>query len=70
MYSSYRCRVEIKRLEDKLNSMSMGNLDLNKFKDNRVQSDIPRIIVERVKEKPVDRAVANKVEKMAWNKLE
>lgn len=52
----------LKELEDKLNSISMGNLDLNKFKDNRVQSNESKV-VERVKEKPVDRAVANKVEK-------
>lgn len=52
----------LKELEDKLNSISMGNLDLNKFKDNRVQSNESKV-VERVKVKPVDRAVANKVEK-------
>lgn len=54
--------LRLKELEDKLNSISMGNLDLNKFKDNRVQSNESKV-VERVKEKPVDRAVANKVEK-------
>lgn len=54
--------LRLKELEDKLNFISMGNLDLNKFKDNRVQSNESKV-VERVKEKPVDRAVANKVEK-------
>lgn len=54
--------LRLKELEDKLNSISIGNLDLNKFKDNRVQSNESKV-VERVKEKPVDRAVTNKVEK-------
>ena len=54
--------LRLKELEDKLNSISIGNLDLNKFKDNRFQSNESKV-VERAKEKPVDRAVANKVEK-------
>ena len=54
--------LRLKELEDKLNSISIGNLDLNKFKDNRFQSNESKV-VERAKRKPVDRAVANKVEK-------